>query len=390
MNYRDIDNLFTSLLEKEIKGRIYFVVSILLVALLVAIGQSDQFVSSLWVITEFGFNYWSKHIHTMFDDFYWWAIISGVFGGIGAFVGSTSTELKKIAISTFIGFGIGFAFTYLLIFSVSIIIYVPLGIFSFVFPDQIHFLSFGFAFLCSTYIVFTIIALDTPPLLLEIIKTAQLYFKLLAVLFGSLLVIQIMQMTLSILQILMEYSIWKVHLPAFILAFGVSLLLTVIISLRILRNETKYKKVAIIAGGYILSIATGNLSGNGFYLGEYPSALITTFFAAIVYPYVLNKVQKSIVSVTSIAAGGICGLGLGLFVANYTGLSIIGQGWFGIMCGVSITLGLGISFGLMIAPRIGELMTKLFRFRPLVGFLISIGFAIGTMSGFIVGGFINR
>jgi hypothetical protein len=195
------------------------------IAFLVAIGQSKQFFSSIWEIAEFSFNYWAKYIHQMFDNFYWWAIISGIFAAIGSFIGSKTTDLKKILIGTSTSFGFGFTFTYLLVAIVTIFLYIPLGIFSFVFPDQIYFLSIGFAFLCSTYIVFTIIVVDTPLFLLEVIKKAPLYYKILAVLFGLLLVSKSLSMLLSILQILMEHSIWRVHLVAFIIAFGVSLLI---------------------------------------------------------------------------------------------------------------------------------------------------------------------
>jgi hypothetical protein len=389
-NYREANTWYITLLKEEIKRRLYVLIAIFCIAVLVAIGQSNRFVSSLWVMVEFGFNYWEKHIRRMFDNFYWWAIISGVVAAAGAFAGSTTTDIKKISVGTSIGFVVGFAFTFLLVVTVAIILYIPLGMFSFVFPDQIHFLSMGFAFLCSTYIVFTLIAIDTPPLLFAIIKSAPPYLKMLAALFGILLASQTLSMIISILQILIEYSVWRVHFLAFSFAFGLSLLVSVLINLRVLRNETKYKKVAIIVSVYLLSIITGNSSENIFHWGEFGSAFVAAFLGPIAYSSLLYQMQKNIVGALSIAAGGICGFGAGLFIANYIGLSIIGQGWFGIICGATIALGFGISFGFILGPRIGEMMVRIFRFRPIIGLYVSIGFVTGTMVGVVVVGFMNR
>ena len=190
--------------------------------------------------------------------------------------------------------------------------------------------------------------------------------------------------------IIIGYILAGVIISPFILAFGVSLLVSALINLKFFKYKTKYEKIAVIFSVYFLSVITGNLSEHIFHLGEYGAALVTAFFGPIIFSFVLHKSMENKENALSIIAGGIFGFGVGLFFANYTGLSIIGQGWFGIICGTSIALGLGISFGLMLAPRIGELMTNVFRFKPTIGLLVSIGFVIGTMAGVIAIGFMNR
>jgi len=110
----------------------------------------------------------------------------------------------------------------------------------------------------------------------------------------------------------------------------------------------------------------------------------------MLYSLLINRRQKNFTSALSVIVGLIGGLGIGLLIANLTKLKIIGQDWFGIICGSTIALGFGISFGFILGPRIGELIIKVFRVRPIIGIFISIGFIVGVMIGMVIGGFVNR
>jgi len=390
MNTINTNSVFSTILENETKRGKNFLLTVLGISLLVAIGQSIRFSSSLWVVVKFGIVHWQDDIVEVLDNIVMWAILTGIVFAIEAFINSSTTEIKNLLVGLSFSFGIGFASPYLFVLIVGFILYIPLGLFSFIFPDKVYFLSMGFAILCSTYIVFSLIAIDTPRFLVEIIKTTPIYLKILAALLLLRLALQASMMVLSILRTLMEYSIWRVHPPAFIIAFGVTLITTIVINLVVLRGESKYKKITIIVSVYLLSIITGNITENLFHWGEYSSAFVAAIISPIVYSYLLNIIQKNIVITLPALAGLVGGLGTGFFITHYSELSIIGQGWFGILCGTSIALGFGISFGFLLGPSIGEFITKFLRLKPVVGFLITTGFIAGTIMGIVIGGFVNR
>jgi len=220
-----MNTLYQSVIERGLKKGLAAFLLILCISVVIAICQSIRFSSSLWVIAEFGFVYWQEHITRMVNTLVIWAIFAGTLFAFETLANMKVTGVAKALIGTAVSFGLGFICTYLLAVVLGIVIYVPLGILSFVFPDSIHFTSIGFAFLCSTYIVFLLIAIDTPSLLIEVIKKSPLYFKLLGLLLAALLVSQMLSTILSIFIILMKHSIWRVHLPAFIIAFGVTMLI---------------------------------------------------------------------------------------------------------------------------------------------------------------------
>ncbi len=180
--------LHPSVIQRGLKKGLTAFLLILCVAAVVAIFQSIRFSSSLWVIAEFGFDYWQEYITRMLNTLVVWAIVTGIIFAIETLTHPKATGAAKTLVGTAIGFCVGFIFTYLWAVALGTVIYVPLGILSFILPDSVRFLSMGFAFLCSTYIVFLLIAVDTPSLLIEIVKKAPLYFKFLALLLAALLV----------------------------------------------------------------------------------------------------------------------------------------------------------------------------------------------------------
>ncbi len=188
----------------------------------------------------------------------------------------------------------------------------------------------------------------------------------------------------------MQHSIWRIHLPAFIIAFGVTLLVTILINLLLIKEGTPTGRVLRIAVAFVLSIVTGNISEGVLHWGEYAAAVAAAAFGPMAYSVLIRVFQKNAATMFARFCRAHGGLGTGLLIANIVGLRIIGQGWFGIGCGSMIALGLGVSFGLMFGPRIAELVTKVAKVRPVIGMCIGIGFMVGTMIGMVAGGLENR
>lgn len=359
-------------------------------SVIIAACQSIRFSSSLMVIASFGFVHWQEHITRMLNSLVVWAIGSGLLFALEILARMDMTAVAKALVGAGIGFGMGFMCPYAFALVLALAIYVPLGMLSFMFPDSVYFLSMSFAFLCSTYIVFLFIAVDTPPLLIEVIKKARPYFKLLALLVAALLVVQMLSALGSILLILMEHSVWRVHLPAFIIAFGGAMLVTLLINLLVIKGGAANAKALRIAGVFVLSIVTGNLSDRVLYWGEYGAAAVAAILGPMLYSILLRAFQKNLVTASSILAGFVGGLGAGLLIASLTGLRVTGQDWFGISCGCAIVLGFGASFGMILGPRISEMIARLLRLRPIVAMWLWTGFMAGIMAGMVAGAFTSR
>lgn len=370
------------------KGLSLFVLT-LSIAIIVAICQSIKFASSFWVIAEFGYLFWQEYITRILEALVVWAIVTGAIFAIQAPIGNT-TKGAKVITGIISNFAIGFAFPYILVIMIGIALYIPLGILSFVIPHSVHFASMGFALLCSAYIVFLWIAVDTPLFLAEIIKKAPLHFRLFGLLLSGLLAVQILSMILSIFSILIKNSVWRIHLPAFIIAFGVTLCITLLINLALIKEGSHFHKVMSIVSVYILSIITGNLSEQLFHWGEYASAITAAIPGAIVYSVTIHKLKKDIISTLSAVAGLIVGFGMGLAISNMAKLKIVGQGLIGIFCGTAFVLVFGICFGFILGPQISMLLANLFQVKPKTSYLLGIGSLFGIIIGVVIGEFINR
>ncbi len=379
-----------SFLEKETKTGWVLILTLLTFSLLVLLGQSMKFVSPLWIVIKIGFDIWQEHISRMLDKLVFWAIVGGLYASIMTFVNSTLNDIKKVLSATAISFILGFCTTFLFVFLLGLLIYLPLGIISLIFSTEIYFTSLGFAFLCATYIIFFWMVVDVPPILIDIIKEAPIYFKLLAFLLSILLVTQIIGTILSIFQILIVNSVWQVHLPAFIIAIAGAFLVATIMTLFYLHKDPYSKKILAFAIIFFLSIITGNISDRLFHWGEYPSAVVAATISPLAYSWLINRMRRNPLYSISLLVGLVAGLGAGTLFARYIGLRIIGQGWFGIFCGSALAIGFGVAFGMLFAQWISPLLFKLFRIKPEISLVVSFGFVIGTVIATVIFGFMTR
>ncbi|MCJ7708664.1 MAG: hypothetical protein MUO38_13745, partial [Anaerolineales bacterium] len=289
--------------EAEPKRWLGILLAMLGASAVVAVFQSVKFSSSLWVVTEFGFVYWQEHITRMLSSLVPWAAVTGVIFALQFMAPETTTQASMLLRSGAVGFFSGFLITYLLVAVLGIAIYPALGILSFIFPDQVAFGSLGFAVLCSMYIVFLVIATDTPPLLLEVVRKAPLYFKLLGVLLAALLAVQVLSSVVGGLIIMVEHSTWRVHLPAFAIAFGGTLLVTVFLNLAILKEGPPAAKVLRIVSAFVLAIIAGNMSEAVLHWGEYASALVAAVPGSAAASALVLGVQKSPAKASLLIAG---------------------------------------------------------------------------------------
>ena len=177
---------------------------------------------------------------------------------------------------------------------------------------------------------------------------------------------------------------------AFIIAFGGTFVITILINLTFIREELFLKKGVIIISVYFASVITGNISQSLFHWGEYASAFVAAAVAPLAYSLIVNRIQKKNLRVLPVVIGLFGGLAAGSFIVFVTHTKIVAQNWLGIICGSTLVLGFGIAFGMILGPPVGELIVRVFKVRSTIGPFISIGFLIGTMIGFVVGGFANR
>ena len=173
------------------------------------------------------------------------------------------------------------------------------------------------------------------------------------------------------------------------MAFGGALIVTLLIQLLIMRGGAYPKKVVVISSVFIASIIAGNVSQNVFHWGEYPSAIVAAFVGPVALSKLHNFIQRNLAASVSMIVGLFGGLGTGAFIANFGGMKIIGKDWFGILCGSGIVLGFGIGFGFMLGPRIGELLIKVFRVKPIIGAYVSVGFILGIIIAMVLVGLAN-
>lgn len=382
-----MNSLYANTVKKELRDSLLILALILCILIAVLVLQSIKFASSLRVLLEFGYGEWGKYLVGMLESLIVWAIVAGVIASIQFLIYSPVNDPKKILSGMAVGFINGFVFTYFLVLVIGIVIYVPLGIISIFVPGIIKFATLHFAWLIAAYIIFILIAIDTPKMLFYEIKQGNWYFKLLGILMAALLGVQILKAIAGGFSLLMQNSIWQTNTA--LVALGVSLLTTFIINIILVRREAISKVIFAIITVYITSIITGNVSYGVFHWGELSSLILASFIGPITYSLVAKTIISYGINSISGILGFIGGIIIGLLVDQLTKLRIVGQGWFGILCGTMITIGFGIGFGLLWGPTISSLLVKA-RIKPAVSFCVGAGLFLGIVVGMVSGGFIAR
>jgi hypothetical protein len=384
-----MNSIYANTVKKDAKTGLIIMAVPLLLSIAVMFLQSIKFASSLWVLLEFGHGEWKEYLWHLLKTLSTWAALTGVIFAMEFIAQPAVTGLKRFFSGMVTGFLTGFTFPYLLVFALGILIYIPLGLFSLFFENIIRYATLEFAWLTAAYLVFIWIAIDTPSLLLEALKKWNLYFKFLAILLFGLLCIQVLEALAFALKIIVNGSVWRTNVP-FLLAFGVSLISAIIASLYSLKGRSTQAIVFTIVGVYIGSIVTGNISEYLFHWGELPSAVVAAFLGPIVYSRAARALIKHGINALSGIFGLFGGSLTGLLIDHFTKLRIVGQGWFGILCGITITIGFGVAFGLIYGPALINLLVSKTRIKPVIAMSMGIGLFLGIIIGMILGGFIAR
>ena len=79
-----------------------------------------------------------------------------------------------------------------------------------------------------------------------------------------------------------------------------------------------------------------------------------------------------------------------MLIAQWTSLRIIGQGLSGILCGTLLTIGFGVSFGVILGNAIIDILVQKLKIEPFTGFLLWSGIVVGIILGVVSGGFMAR
>ena len=382
-----MSSLFASAVKKESKTSLVVFAVILCLLIGVMALQSVKFASSLLVLLEFGHGQWGEHLLSMLGSLAIWAVLTGVVFASEFLLHSPADDPKKAVSGMAVGFVTGFAFTYFLVLIIGILLYIPMGMISLFIPTVIRFATLQFAWLVSAYVIFVLIATDTPRLLFYVIKQGNWYFKLLGILMALLLGVQILRAIVGGLSLIMDNSTWRTNTA--VVALGVSLLVTIITNIVLLRGEAIAKTVLAIMAVYIAATVTGNVSYSQLGWGDFPSLILASFVGPITYSFVAKAIIGHGMTAIFGIVGFIGGIIAGLLVDHLTGLRIIGQGWSGILCGTTIVIGFGVAFGLLWGPAISRLLYRA-RIKPMVSLSVGVGVFLGIIVGMVVGGLIAR
>ena len=387
----NMDTYIQDFTEKLLKRGIILIFLLVVTSLIIAICQSHEFASSLWIIFKVGFDQWHEYISRMIQYIVIWAIVTGAMFIIQFIVNNPIDEGGKYISGMLFSFVTGFISPFAMIIVLALAYYLPLGIASFIFPENFIFTSPGFAMLCSLMTVFLLIALDTPDLLIFAIwKMKSLYIKLIAILLSLLLIFQISSTLIIMAMIIIRNSVWRKSFYAFMIGEILPIIISILLVLILLRNKHWKAKILFIFSIYILSVIAGNMIEDLFQVGELTSALITI----IVWPFLFTNLFKRIANNYTLSifiiSGITIGLGLGLGFAHIMGLRIVGQGLVGLFCGTSIAIGFGISLGFIFGPRIVAFIDKLLKIGIINTMGMGFGSIIGILSGTVIGGFLNR
>lgn len=382
-----MNSLYASAVKKESKISL-IVFAVILCLLIAVLGlQSVKFASSLWVLLKFGHGQWGEHLLRMLGSLAIWAVLAGIVFASEFLVHAPADDPKKALSGMAVGFVTGFAFTYFLVLTIGIFLYIPLGLVSVFIPSIVRFATLQFAWLVSAYVIFVLIATDAPRFLFYVIKRGNWYFRLLGILMALLLGVQILRAIVGGLSLIMHNSTWRTNTA--VVALGVSLLVTSITNIVLLRGEAIAKTILAIMAVYIAATITGNVSYSGLGWGDFPSLILASFVGPITYSFVAKAIINHGVTAASGIVGFIGGITSGLLIDHLIGLRIIGKGWSGILCGTMIVIGYGVAFGLLWGPAISRLLDRT-RIKPIVSLSLGVGVFLGITVGMVAGGFIAR
>ena len=377
-------------LKKDAKAGWTLIAVILLVLAGVLFLQSRAFNSSLWVLLQFAYENWQDYLWHILRSLVVWAGMTGVIFAMEFASNPANTDSKRLFKSLFTGFMTGFTFPYFLVFGLGLLIFIPLGLLSLFIEDIVIYATLEFAWLTAAYIIFLWIAMDTPMLLLEGIANGSWTVKLLAGTLLLLLVVQVLQALLSIWRIILESCRWMHRMDAGLLTVFGSLVVTVFVSRKTLGRQPAGIMILTVIGVYIVSVATGNLSQLVFDWGEMPTALVAAFVGPVVYSQAAKAILRHGVGSVFVMFTVLAGMLMGLFFAHYGKLAIIGQGWFGILCGTSIAIGFGIAFGGLWAQTLVKVLVMRTRLKPEIAMGMGVGLFLGIVLGMVLGGFLAR
>jgi hypothetical protein len=378
-----VNEVYTSALKKEAKSNLIILAVVICLLIAVLLLQSMRFVSSLWVLWEFGYGQWGEYLLDMLESLGIWAVLTGVIFSAQFLISSPASDPRTTLSGMAVGFVSGFAFTYFLVLIIGIAVYIPLGLLSLFIPSIIRFATLHFAWLVSAYLVFVLIAIGTPKVLFYAVKQGNWYFRLLGVLATLLLAVQIVRATARAFSLILRNSIWQTD--TVLVALGASLLVTIVTNIVLLRGETITKTIFVIITVYLASTITGNVSYGAFHR-EGLSSILAAFVGPITYSFLAKTTINHGINAISGILGFVGGIILGVLVDQFIGLRIVGQGWSSVLCGTMITMGFGVGFGLLWGPAISGLLIRA-RVKPVVSFCAGAGLFLGIVVGMVFGGF---
>jgi hypothetical protein len=254
---------------------------------------------------------------------------------------------------------------------------------------MIEYATLEFAWLAAACAIFLWIAQDTPMLLLDGIRHARWSIKWMAASLLLALLFQMFYTLVMVLKLVVESCMWLHGMAGFLAVFGPILPTLIMVPLAMKAYPVHHLLLPMV-GVYVTSIAAANLSQMIFKWGEMPVAIV----AALVGPAVFSLAVGSLVRLGAVAVFGILGtiggILAGMWIAGLTHLQIIGQGWFGILCGSSIAMGFGVAFGGLFGQTLIATLARATRLRPELAMSTGIGLFVGVILGMVMGGFIAR
>jgi putative cofactor-binding repeat protein len=377
-------------LKKEGKTGLTVLVVILILLSAVLFLQSIKYVSSLWVILQYGHELWWEDLWRMLKSLRVWAALTGVLFALEFAAHPAAVDLKRKLSGIVTGFLTGFFTPYSLVLAAGILIFLPLGILSLLSRSVIEYATLEFAWLVAAYLMFLWIAIDTPTLLLDMIKTGSPYIKFMAALLLLYLGVQMLGAIASGFSILVRHSIWHTSNAAFILAIFVSLLATGIASISTIGRQPLITSVFAVVGIYLASVVTGNVSDLLFHWGEMPSALVAAFVGPVLYSQAAKAILRNGIDAVAGIIGMVLGLVAGLLIGQLMNIRIIVWNWIGISIVTGFALVFGIMFGLMYGWLIITLLVSRTRLKPEIALRLGTGVLFGVVIGMVLGAFAGR
>jgi hypothetical protein len=361
------------------------------VTIVVAVCQSREFSISLWAVPSAGMGEWREYVNAVLGHLPPWAFATGIVFVMEYARIAPPMDPKKWIRNMAAQFFLGVLWPYVSVVAFAFIYYIPLGIASFLFPGHFVFTSAGFAVLCAAVTVFLLIMVDMPGVLIFWIRFGKNpFFRLTAILGILLLAVQIASTVLLAPKIVLEYGVWRRDMYAYILGALVSMVSSAGVVLAAFRRAHWKTKILLIAAVYVLSVFSANLLAESAAVGELGASVAALLPFPLLYALMLRRMSANPVGWTFAFEGTVLGVGIGLGIAHWIHLRVIGEGVFGVCCGTSIAAGFGISFGFIFGPRIVEAIDALLRIGIENTMMMGFGMISGILGGTVIGGFLHR